>query len=74
MERMFGRILYRTTFGTQRWGGPFTNAFDLKLKNPANTNVLVWGDRLFALWEVRALLGGTCAVGGTCQICGYVPL
>ena len=30
------------------------NAFDLKLKNPANTNVLCWGNRLLALWEVCA--------------------
>ena len=37
----------------QRAGGALTNAFDLKLKNPANTNVLAWGNRLFALWEVQ---------------------
>ena len=28
------------------------NAFDLYLKNPANTNVVEWGKRLLALWEV----------------------
>ena len=47
------KITWRTTFGTQRPGGPLANAFDLKLKNPANTNVLpVSGrDRVLALWE-----------------------
>ncbi len=48
-------VLYRNTFGTQPrkpWG-PLQNAFDLYLKNPANTNVVLWGDRLLALWEVR---------------------
>lgn len=47
-------VLYRNTFGTQPrkpWG-PLQNAFDLYLKNPANTNVVLWGDRLLALWEV----------------------
>ncbi|KAL0046710.1 hypothetical protein WJX82_008018 [Trebouxia sp. C0006] len=46
-------VLYRNTFGTQPrkpWG-PLQNAFDLYLKNPANTNVVLWGDRLLALWE-----------------------
>ena len=47
-------VLYRNTFGTQpkRALGPLQNAFDLYLKNPANTNVVLWGDRLLALWEV----------------------
>lgn len=47
-------VLYRNTFGTQPrkpWG-PLQNAFDLYLKNPANTNVVLWGNRLLALWEV----------------------
>ena len=50
------RIMWRTTFGTQRRGGPLANAFDLKLKNPANTNILpVPGrDRVLALWEAGA--------------------
>ncbi|DBA67834.1 TPA: hypothetical protein ACH3X2_014183 [Trebouxia sp. C0005] len=46
-------VLYRNTFGTQPrkpWG-PLQNAFDLYLKNPANTNVVLWGNRLLALWE-----------------------
>ncbi|KAK9800351.1 hypothetical protein WJX73_008195 [Symbiochloris irregularis] len=27
------------------------NAMDLRLKNPVNTNVVLWGGRLLALWE-----------------------
>ena len=45
------KITWRTTFGTARPGGPLANAFDLKLKNPANTNVLPMRDRVLALWE-----------------------
>ena len=46
-------MLYRNTFGTQpKRERPLQNAFDLYLKNPANTNVVLWGDRLLALWEV----------------------
>ena len=47
-------IMHRNTFGTQRPGGPLRNAFDLQLKNPANTNVVEWGGRLLSLWEARA--------------------
>ncbi|MGB8699191.1 MAG: carotenoid oxygenase family protein [Thermosynechococcaceae cyanobacterium] len=50
-ESAAGKILYRGVFGTQKPGGWLANAFDLKFKNIANTNVLHWGDRLFALWE-----------------------
>ena len=50
-ERDTNEIQYRNVFGTQRKGGPLGNAFDLTLKNVANTNILAWGDRLFALWE-----------------------
>jgi len=45
------KIKYRNVFGTQPKGGALTNAFDLTLKNVANTNVIKWGGRLFALWE-----------------------
>lgn len=31
---------------------PFFNPFDLNFKNLANTCVLHWGDKLYALWEV----------------------
>lgn len=58
-EQAAGKILYRGVFGTQKPGGPWANAFDLKLKNIANTGVHYWGnpgkpgvgDRLLALWE-----------------------
>ncbi|KAL7541656.1 hypothetical protein ACHAWF_006992 [Thalassiosira exigua] len=50
-ERDEDRVKYRNVFGTQREGGPLANAFDLTLKNVANTNVLEWGGRLFVFWE-----------------------
>ena len=51
-EEKASAIRFRNTFGTQRVGGFIANAFDLYLKNPANTNVVEWGKRLLALWEV----------------------
>ncbi len=50
-EQQAGEMLYRGVFGTQKPGGIFTNMFDIKLKNIANTNVIQLGDRLLALWE-----------------------
>lgn len=50
-EQAAGKILYRGVFGTQKPGGWLANAFDIKLKNIANTNVIYWGDKLLALWE-----------------------
>jgi len=50
-EQAAGQILYRGVFGTDKPGGWLANAFDFKLKNIANTNVIYWGDRLLALWE-----------------------
>ncbi|MCG8350170.1 MAG: carotenoid oxygenase family protein [Chloroflexales bacterium] len=50
-EQQAGKMLYRGVFGTQKPGGPLANAFDLRLKNVANTSVLHWGDKLLALWE-----------------------
>ena len=44
-------VTYRGTFGTMRDGGPLRNAFDLHQKNLANTNVLAWGGRVYALYE-----------------------
>lgn len=44
-------VLHRNTFGTQPEGGMINNAFNLILKNPANTNVQSWGGKLLALWE-----------------------
>jgi all-trans-8'-apo-beta-carotenal 15,15'-oxygenase len=50
-EQKAGKILYRGVFGTQRSGGALNNAFDFKLKNIANTQVIYWGQKLLALWE-----------------------
>ena len=50
-EQEAGKILFRGVFGTQKAGGWFANAFDLRLKNVANTNILYWGGKLLALWE-----------------------
>lgn len=50
-EQQAGRILYRGVFGTQKLGGWLANAFDFRLKNIANTNILYWGGKLLALWE-----------------------
>jgi len=50
-EQKAGKILYRGVFGTQKPGGWLANAFDLKLKNIANTNIIYWGGKLLALWE-----------------------
>jgi all-trans-8'-apo-beta-carotenal 15,15'-oxygenase len=50
-EQEAGKILYRGVFGTQKPGGWLNNAFDLRLKNIANTNVIYWGGKLLALWE-----------------------
>lgn len=44
-------ILYRGVFGTQKPGGALANAFDFRLKNIANTNIIYWGEKLLALWE-----------------------
>ena len=43
-------VLHRNTFGTQP-EGVTNNAFDLTLKNPANTNIQAWGGKTLALWE-----------------------
>jgi all-trans-8'-apo-beta-carotenal 15,15'-oxygenase len=50
-EQAAGRMLYRGVFGTQPSGGWLRNAFDLRLKNIANTNIIYWGGKLLALWE-----------------------
>jgi all-trans-8'-apo-beta-carotenal 15,15'-oxygenase len=50
-EQKAQRILYRSMFGTQKPGGMLANAFDLRRKNLANTNVIYWGEKLLALWE-----------------------
>jgi all-trans-8'-apo-beta-carotenal 15,15'-oxygenase len=50
-EQKRGKPLYRGVFGTKKPGGWLANAFDLRFKNIANTNVIYWGDKLLALWE-----------------------
>ncbi len=50
-EERAGKFVYRGVFGTQKPGGPLANAFDLRLKNIANTHVVRLGDQLLALWE-----------------------
>ncbi len=50
-EEQADRFLYRGVFGTQKPGGVLANAFDLRLKNIANTHVVRLGAELLALWE-----------------------
>ncbi len=50
-EQKAQKFLYRGVFGTPKPGGQLSNAFDLRLKNIANTNVIRLGDNLLALWE-----------------------
>ena len=50
-EEAAERFVYRGVFGTQKPGGAVANAFDLRLKNIANTHVVRLGDQLLALWE-----------------------
>jgi len=45
------KVLFRGSFGTQRPGGARHNAFDIFMKNAANTSVVLWGGRLLALFE-----------------------
>ncbi len=49
-EQEAGKILYRG-FGTQKKGGWLANIFDTNFKNAANTNVIYWGGKLWAMWE-----------------------
>lgn len=50
-EEKAGRFLQRGVFGTQKPGGWLANAFDLRAKNIANTNVAHSPNKLLALWE-----------------------
>jgi all-trans-8'-apo-beta-carotenal 15,15'-oxygenase len=69
-------VAYRGTFGTMRDGGPRRNAFDLRQKNLANTNILAWGGRVYALYEagrpVELDPATLCAKGET-DLDGKVP-
>tara|TARA_Y100001968_G_scaffold58339_1_gene49361 strand:+ start:773 stop:2266 length:1494 start_codon:yes stop_codon:yes gene_type:complete len=48
------KFLYRGVFGTQKEGGFLANAFDVRLKNIANTHVIKLGNDLLALWEASS--------------------
>ncbi len=45
---------FRTTFGNAKTGGPLAALLDLYLKNPANTHIVPWGNKLLALYEAGA--------------------
>jgi all-trans-8'-apo-beta-carotenal 15,15'-oxygenase len=46
------KVCGRGVFGTAKNNGAwYSNIFDVKIKNIANTHVLPWNNRLFALWE-----------------------
>ncbi|MEI7972927.1 MAG: carotenoid oxygenase family protein [Bdellovibrio sp.] len=49
-EQLAGRMLFRA-FGTNLPGGIAKNALKTRFKNAANTNVILHGDNLLALWE-----------------------
>lgn len=50
-EQAAGRILFKNVFGTLRPGGMLANWFDFSNKNVANTGVVYYADKLWALWE-----------------------
>ena len=50
-ETKANKFLYRSTFGTQKPGGFLSNLGDLSLKNPSNSNIIYWGDKLLSLYE-----------------------
>jgi all-trans-8'-apo-beta-carotenal 15,15'-oxygenase len=49
-EQKAGRMLYRA-FGSNKPGGLTKNFLNTKFKNAANTNVVLHGGKLLALWE-----------------------
>lgn len=49
-EEAADRILFRG-FGTNRPGGTWTNMFDLRFKNAANTSIITHAGHTLALWE-----------------------
>lgn len=46
------KVLYRG-FGTQKPGGMAANFMDFRDKPVANTSMLEWGGKLYALWEAH---------------------
>ncbi|MEB3169613.1 MAG: carotenoid oxygenase family protein [Synechococcaceae cyanobacterium] len=74
-EERAGKPLYRGVFGSQKPGGLLANAFDLRLKNIANTHVVQLGDQLLALWEAsspHALDPDTLETKGVTQLDGVL--
>lgn len=74
-EEEAGRFVYRGVFGTQKPGGVLANAFDLRLKNIANTHVVRLGEQLLALWEAaepHALDPDTLETRGICLLDGVL--
>lgn len=74
-EEQADRFVYRGVFGTQKPGGALANAFDLRLKNIANTHVVRLGDQLLALWEAaepHALDPDTLETRGLCRLDGVL--
>ena len=70
------KVCRRGIFGTAKnMGAWYSNILDVRLKNVANTHVLHWNNRLFALWEggkpfeldpvTLETLGGESNLGGT---------
>ena len=50
-EQSAGRMLFKGAFATGKSVPGFFNPFNFDVKNVANTNVVLWGRRLWALWE-----------------------
>ncbi|MEL7330864.1 MAG: carotenoid oxygenase family protein [Cyanobacteria bacterium J06560_2] len=48
------RFQFRTTFGNPKAENPLAHLLDLHLKNPANTHIVPWGNKLLALYEAGA--------------------
>lgn len=61
-EQAAGKPLFRNAFTRGAADGSLLfNPLDLNFKNVANTGLLYWGQKLWALWEVRSLaLGVDC--------------
>ena len=74
-EEKAGKVLFRGVFGSQKPGGVLANAFDLRLKNIANTGVVRLGDDLLALWEAaepHALDPDSLETRGLCRLDGVL--
>jgi all-trans-8'-apo-beta-carotenal 15,15'-oxygenase len=50
-EQATKKVSKRGAFRTLKPGGIFTNLFDPKVKNVANTNIIYWNKKLMAMWE-----------------------